>query len=388
MSQLLLRLRDKGNTVLVVEHKTAIISIADHVVDIGPGAGDFGGTICFEGSVPELRQSDTLTGRHLADRPRLKEAVRAGSGALTVRHATLHNLADVSVSIPLHALTVITGVAGSGKSSLTAELAGQGQGTVSWSGTREEQSVVVVDHSAITGSSRSTLATYTGVADAIRKAFAQENNVKPALFSSNSEGACPHCAGVGTISTSLGIMSTVTTTCGVCEGKRFDSSVLEYRLRGKSIADVLDLPVSAALEFFHKDRKIRTILSRLDDVGLGYIRLGQTLTTLSGGERQRLKLAVALGQPGEIYIIDEPTNGLHLADVDRLLALLDALVDSGKTVIVVEHHQSVMAHADWIIDCGPGAGRDGGAIVFEGDPRTMVADCHTVTARYLAAALG
>ena len=360
MNNLLVQLRDKGNTVLVVEHKPETIAIADHVVDLGPGAGTAGGTVCFEGTVEGLRQSDTITGRHIDDRASLKESVRSSSGALEVRGASTHNLQDVDIDIPLAVLCVITGVAGSGKSSLI-------HGSVA-----NRDGVVVIDQGAIRGSRRSNPATYTGLLDPIRKAFAKANGVKPALFSSNSEGACPSCNGAGVIYTELGIMNTVESICEECEGKRFQASVLEYTLGGRNIAEVLAMPVTEAEEFFD-DGEARTpaahkILDRLADVGLGYVSLGQPLTTLSGGERQRLKLATQMAEKGDVYVLDEPTSGLHLADVEQLLGLLDRLVDSGKSVVVIEHHQAVMAHADWIIDLGPGAGHDGGRIVFEGTP--------------------
>ena len=360
MNNLLVQLRDKGNTVLVVEHKPETIAIADHVVDLGPGAGTAGGTVCFEGTVEGLRQSDTITGRHIDDRASLKESVRSSSGALEVRGASTHNLQDVDIDIPLAVLCVITGVAGSGKSSLI-------HGSVA-----NRDGVVVIDQGAIRGSRRSNPATYTGLLDPIRKAFAKANGVKPALFSSNSEGACPSCNGAGVIYTELGIMNTVESICEECEGKRFQASVLEYTLGGRNIAEVLAMSVTEAEEFFD-DGEARTpaahkILDRLADVGLGYVSLGQPLTTLSGGERQRLKLATQMAEKGDVYVLDEPTSGLHLADVEQLLGLLDRLVDSGKSVVVIEHHQAVMAHADWIIDLGPGAGHDGGRIVFEGTP--------------------
>ena len=380
MNNLLVQLRDKGNTVLVVEHKPETIAIADHVVDLGPGAGTAGGTVCFEGTVEGLRQSDTITGRHIDDRASLKESVRSSSGALEVRGASTHNLQDVDIDIPLAVLCVITGVAGSGKSSLI-------HGSVA-----NRDGVVVIDQGAIRGSRRSNPATYTGLLDPIRKAFAKANGVKPALFSSNSEGACPSCNGAGVIYTELGIMNTVESICEECEGKRFQASVLEYTLGGRNIAEVLAMPVTEAEEFFD-DGEARTpaahkILDRLADVGLGYVSLGQPLTTLSGGERQRLKLATQMAEKGDIYVLDEPTSGLHLADVEQLLGLLDRLVDSGKSVIVIEHHQAVMAHADWIIDLGPGAGHDGGRIVFEGTPDALVADRSTLTGQHLAAYIG
>ncbi|GAA2654234.1 excinuclease ABC subunit UvrA [Streptomyces lunalinharesii] len=377
MNDLLLRLRDKGNTVLVVEHKPETIAIADHVVDLGPGAGSDGGSLCFEGTVEELRASGTVTGRHFDDRAGLKETVREPTGVLEVRGATAHNLKDVDVDLPLGVLTVVTGVAGSGKSSLVHGSIPAGEGVVS------------VDQSPIRGSRRSNPATYTGLLDPIRKAFAKANGVKPALFSANSEGACPTCNGAGVIYTDLAMMAGVATTCEDCDGKRFDASVLEYHLAGRDISEVLAMSVAEAEEFFG-DGAARTpaahrILDRLADVGLGYLKLGQPLTTLSGGERQRLKLAVHMAEKGGVYVLDEPTAGLHLADVEQLLGLLDRLVDAGKSVIVVEHHQAVMAHADWIIDLGPGAGHDGGTIVFEGTPEELVAARATLTGEHLAA---
>ena len=377
MNGLLLQLRDKGNTVLVVEHKPESIAIADHVVDLGPGAGTEGGTVCFEGTVAALRKSDTITGRHLDDRASLKGSVRSSSGTLEIRGASTHNLRDIDVDIPLGMLCVITGVAGSGKSSLIhGSVAGR-------------DGVVVIDQAAIRGSRRSNPATYTGLLDPIRKAFAKANGVKPALFSSNSEGACPTCNGNGVIYTELGVMATVESTCEECEGKRFQASVLEYTLGGQNISEVLAMPVSEATAFFGAgDAEVpaaHTISSRLADVGLGYLSLGQPLTTLSGGERQRLKLATHMAEKGDIYVLDEPTSGLHLADVEQLLGLLDRLVDSGKSVIVIAHHQAVMARADWIIDLGPGAGHDGGRIVFEGTPADLVAARSTLTGEHLAA---
>ncbi len=380
MNTLLLRLRDKGNTVLVVEHKPEVIAIADHVVDLGPGAGAAGGTVCFEGSVDGLRAAGTLTGRHLDDRARLKETVRKPSGALEIRGATTHNLRGVDVDIPLGVLCVVTGVAGSGKSSLVHGSVPAGADVVS------------IDQSPIRGSRRSNPATYTGLLDPIRKAFAKAGGVKPALFSANSEGACPACNGAGVVYTDLAMMAGVATTCEECEGKRFEASVLEYKLAGRDISEVLAMPVSEAEEFFGageaRTPAAHRILQRMADVGLGYLTLGQPLTTLSGGERQRLKLATHMGDKGGIYVLDEPTAGLHLADVRQLLGLLDRLVDSGKSVIVVEHHQAVMAHADWIIDLGPGAGHDGGRIVFEGTPADLVAARSTLTGEHLAEYVG
>jgi excinuclease UvrABC ATPase subunit len=380
MNELLLRLRDKGNTVLVVEHKPEMIAIADHVVDLGPGAGTGGGRVCFEGTLDGLRASGTLTGRHLDDRAALKETVRTPTGALPIRGASEHNLRAVDVDIPLGVLVAVTGVAGSGKSSLV-------HGSLP-----ADAGVVSIDQGAIRGSRRSNPATYTGLLEPIRKAFAKANGVKPALFSANSEGACPNCNGAGVIFTDLGIMASVATTCEVCEGKRFDASVLEYRLGGRDISEVLAMPVVEALAFFEageaRTPAAHAVLARLADVGLGYLSLGQPLTTLSGGERQRLKLAVQMGEKGAIYVLDEPTTGLHLADVEQLLGLLDRLVDSGRSVIVVEHHQAVMAHADWIIDLGPGAGHDGGRVVFEGTPAQLVAARSTLTGEHLAAYVG
>ena len=380
MNQLLLRLRDKGNTVLVVEHKPETIVIADHVVDLGPGAGTAGGTVCFEGDVDGLRASGTITGRHFDDRARIKETVRTPKGALEIRGATANNLRDVNVDIPLGVLCVITGVAGSGKSSLTDGSIPAGAGVVS------------VGQGAIRGSRRSNPATYTGLLEPIRKAFAKANGVKPALFSANSEGACPACNGAGVIYTDLAVMAGVATECEDCEGKRFQPSVLEYKLGGRDISEVLAMPVTEAGEFFGAGEAripaAHAILGRLADVGLGYLSLGQPLPSLSGGERQRLKLATHMADKGGVYVLDEPTSGLHLADVEQLLGLLDRLVDSGKSVIVVEHHQAVMAHADWIIDLGPGAGRDGGRIVFEGTPADLVAARSTLTGEHLAAYVG
>ena len=380
MNDLLLQLRDKGNTVLVVEHKPEAIAIADHVVDLGPRAGTEGGEIVFEGSVDELRTSGTLTGKHLDDRASVKTSVRTASGALEVRGADTHNLRDVDVDIPLGVLTVVTGVAGSGKSSLI------GGSVVGRDG------VVSIDQGAIKGSRRSNPATYTGLLEPIRKAFAKANGVKPGLFSANSEGACPNCNGAGVVYSDLAMMAGVSTPCEVCEGKRFQAEVLDYKFGGKDINEVLTMSVAQAEEFFGAgDAKLpaaHKILARLVDVGLGYIKIGQPLTTLSGGERQRLKLATHMGEKGDVYILDEPTTGLHLADVENLLGLLDRLVDSGKTVIVIEHHQAVMAHADWIIDLGPGAGHDGGRIVFEGAPADLIADRSTLTGKHLAEYVG
>jgi excinuclease UvrABC ATPase subunit len=383
MNDLLLRLRDKGNTVLVVEHEPETIAIADHVVDLGPGAGSAGGEVVFEGAVDGLRTAGTPTGRHLDDRATLKPSVRAPSGTLDVRGANANNLQDVDADIPLGVLVVVTGVAGSGKSSLIG-------GSVSG-----RDGVVSIDQGAIRGSRRSNPATYTGLLDPIRKAFAKANGVKPALFSANSEGACPTCNGAGVVYTDLGIMASVATTCEDCEGKRFQPSVLEYRFGGRDISEVLAMSVTEAEGFFGAgDAKVpaaQKILERLADVGLGYLTLGQPLTTLSGGERQRLKLATRMAKqphPPGVYVLDEPTTGLHLADVEQLLGLLDRLVDSGKSVIVIEHHQGVMAHADWIIDLGPGAGHDGGRIVFEGTPADLVAARSTLTGEHLAAYVG
>ncbi|MDC0669158.1 excinuclease ABC subunit UvrA [Nannocystis radixulma] len=380
MNDLLLRLRDKGNTVLVVEHKPETIAIADHVVDLGPGAGTAGGEIVFTGTIEGLRASGTLTGRHLSDKVALKPKVRKPSGVMKIRGAGTHNLKKVDVDIPLGVLVVVTGVAGSGKSSLI-------HGSVSG-----QDGVVSVDQTPIRGSRRSNPATYTDLLEPIRKAFAKANGVKPALFSANSEGACPTCNGAGVIYTDLAMMAGVTTVCEDCEGRRFQASVLEYRLGKLNIAEVLDLPVKDAVEFFAKGEArtpaAHAILQRMADVGLGYLRLGQPLTTLSGGERQRLKLATHMGADGGVYVLDEPTTGLHLADLEQLLGLLDRLVDSGKSVIVIEHNQAVMAHADWIIDLGPGAGHDGGRIVFEGTPADLVAKKATLTGEHLAAFVG
>jgi excinuclease UvrABC ATPase subunit len=380
MNDLLLRLRDKSNTVLVVEHEPETIAIADHVVDLGPGAGTAGGSVCFEGSFEGLRASGTLTGRHLDDRAALKSSVRTPSGVLEVRGASAHNVQDVDVDIPLGLLVVVTGVAGSGKSSLI-------HGSVSG-----RDGVVAVDQTAIKGSRRSNPATYTGLLDPIRKAFAKANGVKPALFSANSEGACANCNGAGVVYTDLAMMAGVAIPCEECEGKRFQASVLDYHLGGRDISEVLAMSVAEAEEFFGageaRTPAAHAILDRLADVGLGYLSLGQPLTTLSGGERQRLKLATRMAEKGGVYVLDEPTSGLHLADVEQLLGLLDRLVDSGKSVIVIEHHQAVMAHADWIIDLGPGAGHDGGRIVFEGTPADLVAARSTLTGEHLAAYVG
>jgi excinuclease UvrABC ATPase subunit len=380
MNSLLLRLRDKGNTVLVVEHKPETIAIADHVVDLGPGAGSAGGTVCFEGTVEALRASRTLTGRHLDDRAALKKKVRKPIGTLPIRGAKAHNLRNVSVDVPLGVLVVVTGVAGSGKSSLVHGSIPAGAGVVS------------VDQGSIRGSRRSNPATYTGLLDPIRNAFAKANGVKPALFSANSEGACPACNGAGVIYTDLAMMAGVATVCEECEGKRFHASVLEHKFGGRDISEVLAMSVAEATEFFGvgdaRTPAAHAILARLADVGLGYLSLGQPLTTLSGGERQRLKLATHMAEKGGVYVLDEPTAGLHLADVEQLLGLLDRLVDAGKSVIVVEHHQAVMAHADWIIDLGPGAGHDGGRVVFEGTPADLVAKRATLTGEHLAAYVG
>jgi excinuclease UvrABC ATPase subunit len=380
MNELLLRLRDKGNTVLVVEHDPETIATADHVVDLGPGAGTAGGTVCFEGTVDQLRASGTVTGRHLDDRAVLKSSLRSPTGTLGIRGASTNNLQDVDVDVPLGVLCVVTGVAGSGKSSLIHGSVAQREGTV------------VIDQSAIKGSRRSNPATYTGLLDPIRKAFAKANGVKPALFSSNSEGACPTCNGAGVIYTDLGIMATFESPCEDCEGKRFQATVLGYTLGGRNIAEVLAMPVADAEVFFAagdaRTPAAHRILARLADVGLGYLTLGQPLTTLSGGERQRLKLAIRMAEEGELYVLDEPTTGLHLADVAQLLGLLDRLVDGGTSVIVIEHHQAVMAHADWIIDLGPGAGHDGGRVVFEGTPAELVAARSTLTGEHLAAYVG
>jgi excinuclease UvrABC ATPase subunit len=380
MNDLLVQLRDKGNTVLVVEHDPETIEIADHVIDLGPGAGPAGGEVVFEGTVAQLRSSGTLTGKHLDDQASLKPTVRTPTGTLEIRGATTHNLQDVDVDIPLGALVVVTGVAGSGKSSLVQGSLPNGSG------------VVLVDQTDIRGSRRSNPATYTGMLDSIRKAFAKANGVKPALFSANSEGACPSCNGAGLIYTELGFMETVATTCELCEGKRFQIEVLEYKLGGRNITEVLDMSVDEARDFFAEgEAKVpaaHAILERMSAVGLGYLSIGQPLTTLSGGERQRLRLAIHMAEEGGIYVLDEPTSGLHLADVEHLLALLDRLVDSGKSVIVIEHHQAVMAHADWIIDLGPGAGHDGGRVVFEGTPSDLVADRSTLTGQHLAEYVG
>jgi excinuclease UvrABC ATPase subunit len=380
MNELLLRLRDKGNTVLVVEHKPELIAIADHVVDLGPGAGSGGGTVCFEGTLEALRGSGTVTGRHLDDRAALKAQTRTPNGALEIRGASANNLRDVDVDLPLGVLVVVTGVAGSGKSSLI-------HGSMP-----KREGVVSIDQSPIRGSRRSNPATYTGLLEPIRKAFAKANGVKPALFSANSEGACPTCNGAGVVYTDLAMMAGVATVCEDCEGKRYQAEVLEYRFGGRHIAEVLAMSVTEAEAFFGEgEAKLpaaHRILARLADVGLGYLSLGQPLTTLSGGERQRLKLATAMAEDGGVYVLDEPTSGLHLADVEQLLGLLDRLVDAGKSVVVIEHHQAVMAHADWIVDLGPGAGHDGGLIVFEGTPADLVAARSTLTGRHLAEYVG
>ena len=380
MNELLLQLRDKGNTVLVVEHKPEVMAIADHVVDLGPRAGTEGGEVMYQGSFAGLRDSGTLTGRHLDDRAALKPSVRTPSGTLEVRGASTHNLRDVDVDLPLGVLVVVTGVAGSGKSSLI-------RGSVSG-----RDGVVSVDQGAIKGSRRSNPATYTGLLEPIRKAFAKANGVKPALFSANSEGACPTCNGAGVVYTDLGMMAGVATVCEECGGKRFQAEVLEYTFGGKDISEVLAMSVGEAGAFFGageaKTPAAHKILGRLADVGLGYLSLGQPLTTLSGGERQRLKLATRMADDGGVYVLDEPTTGLHLTDVEQLLGLLDRLVDAGKSVIVIEHHQAVMAHADWIVDLGPGAGHDGGRIVFEGTPADLVASRATLTGEHLAAYVG
>ncbi|WP_130798109.1 ATP-binding cassette domain-containing protein [Streptomyces otsuchiensis] len=380
MNDLLLRLRDKGNTVLVVEHKPETIAIADHVVDLGPGAGSAGGTVCFEGDLAGLRAGDTVTGRHLDDRAALRKTVRTPTGTLEIRGARTHNLRDVDVDIPLGVLTVVTGVAGSGKSSLV-------HGSIP-----ADEGVVSIDQGAIRGSRRSNPATYTGLLDPIRKAFAKANGVKPSLFSANSDGACPNCNGAGVVYTDLAMMAGVSTTCEECEGKRFQAAVLDHHLGGRDISEVLAMSVAEAEEFFGsgdaRTPAAHAVAARLADVGLGYLTIGQPLTTLSGGERQRLKLATHMAEKGGVYLLDEPTTGLHLADVEQLLGLLDRLVDSGKSVIVVEHHQAVMAHADWIIDLGPGAGHDGGRIVFEGTPADLVAARSTLTGEHLAAYVG
>ncbi|MGD2042151.1 MAG: excinuclease ABC subunit UvrA [Acidimicrobiia bacterium] len=376
LNDLLLQLRDKGNTVLVVEHDPEVMQIADHVVDMGPGAGTHGGEIVYQGDFAGLLRSATATGQHLERTPRLKESTREPDGSIPIRDASLHNLQDVSVDVPLGVLVAVTGVAGSGKSSLI-------HGCMP----RTDPSVTVMDQSQIRGSRRSNPATYTGVLDSIRNAFAKANDVKPALFSANSEGACPECKGLGLIETELGFMETVSTVCHVCEGRRFDDSVLEYQLRDKNIADVFEMPVEEAVAFFEPEKSARVVLERLDAVGLGYIQLGQMLNTLSGGERQRLKLAIEMGSDTEVYVLDEPTTGLHLQDVDQLLGLLDRLVDDGRTVIVIEHNLDVVAHADWVIDMGPGAGHDGGAIVFEGTPADLV-ESGTLTGDHLGRRIG
>ncbi|MFD9720312.1 ATP-binding cassette domain-containing protein [Streptomyces sp. NPDC059076] len=375
MNDLLLLLRDKGNTVLVVEHKPEVIAIADHVVDLGPGAGEGGGEICFSGDVAGLRASDTLTGRHLEHRTRLRENIRTPRGQISIKGADRHNLQDVSVDLPLGVLTVVTGVAGSGKSSLIHGYLADREG------------VVVADQSPIRGSRRSNPATYTGLLNPIRTAFAKANGVKAALFSANSEGACPHCNGLGLVYTDLAMMAGVASVCEKCEGKRFTPQVLTYQLRGKNISEVLGLSIAEAYAFFPSGQA-HTILGRLNDVGLGYLRLGQPLNTLSGGERQRIKLAIHMAEKSSTYILDEPTTGLHMADVDKLLALLDRLVDEGNTVVVIEHHQAVMAHADWLVDLGPGGGHDGGRVVFTGTPTELVTSSDTLTAQHLRRYVG
>ena len=391
MNDLLRQLRDKGNTVLVVEHKPEAIAIADHVVDLGPLAGAGGGEVVFEGTVEELRASGTLTGRHLDDRAALKPSVRRPSGTLEVRGAATHNLRGVDVDLPLGVLVVVTGVAGSGKSSLVREACGA-KGRISHGSVAGRDGVVAIDQGAIRGSRRSNPATYSGLLDPIRKAFAKANGVKPALFSANSEGACPSCNGAGVVYTDLAMMAGVAGVCELCEGKRFDAAVLEYHLGGRDISEVLAMSVAEALAFFGdgdaKTPAAHKILERLSDVGLGYLTIGRPLTTLSGGERQRLKLATHMGGNGDVLVLDEPTSGLHLADVEQLLGLLDRLVDAGRSVIVIEHHQAVMAHADWIVDLGPGAGHDGGRIVFEGTPADLVAARSTLTGEHLAAYVG
>jgi excinuclease UvrABC ATPase subunit len=380
MNELLIQLRDKGNTVLVVEHKPEVIEIADHVVDLGPLAGTGGGEIQFEGPVSALRSSDTLTGRHLADRAQLKDTVRTANGSIEIRGAHANNLKDVDVDVPLGVLVAVTGVAGSGKSSLIR------------SSMPKDAGIIYVDQTPIKGSRRSNPATYTGLLEPIRKAFAKANGVKPALFSANSQGACPTCNGAGVTYMELGFMNTVSTVCETCEGRRFQDEVLEYTFGGKNIHEVLTMPVVDALAHFSAGESklpaAAKLLGHLSDVGLGYIKLGQPLTTLSGGERQRLKLATHMSDKGGIYVLDEPTTGLHLADVEQLLGLLDKLVESGKSVIVIEHHQAVMAHSDWIIDLGPGAGHDGGRVVFEGTPADLVASKSTITGQHLAAYVG
>ncbi|MDN6123055.1 MAG: excinuclease ABC subunit UvrA [Brevibacterium sp.] len=385
MNGLLIALRDKGNTVLVVEHKPETIRIADHVVDLGPGAGTAGGEICFIGTVAELTVSDTLTGKHLNDRAQVKTTPREPTGRLEIRGAATHNLRDVDVDVPLGVITAVTGVAGSGKSTLIAE------------SLRHRDGVILIDQAPIKGSRRSNPATYTGMLEPIRKAFAKVNGVKPALFSANSKGACPVCNGAGIIYSDLGMMAGMSAPCDVCEGKGFQAEVLEYTLAGKNIRQVLDLSVTAAVEYFAAGESripaVSTIIGHLAEVGLGYLSLGQPLTTLSGGERQRLKLATHLSakaaDSASVIILDEPTTGLHLADVETMLGMLDRLADAGRTVIVIEHHQAVMAHSDWIIDLGPGAGHDGGRVVFEGTPGQLVASAAgpgaTLTAQHLAA---
>ena len=371
MNGLLAGLRDKGNTVLVVEHKPEVIGIADHVIDLGPGAGTHGGTICYSGAVDGLLASDTLTGKHFTTRAALNTTPRKATGAMAVRGASMHNLKNLSVDIPTGVMCAITGVAGSGKSTLI-------HSTIA-----KREDVAVVDQTAIRGSRRSNPATYTGIMDPIRAAFAKANGVKPALFSANSTGACPACSGVGFTYTDLASMAGVALPCEQCRGKRYTAEVLEYTLDGLNIADVLDLSMEEALEQL-KVPKAKAMLERLNQVGLGYLKLGQRLNTLSGGERQRIKLAINLGQGAGTYILDEPTTGLHIADVQKLLRLLDEMVDEGNTVIVIEHHLAVVAHSDWVIDLGPGAGHEGGSIVFEGTPADLAAS-GTLTGEHLAA---
>ena len=371
MNALLQRLRDKGNTVLVVEHEPEVIHIADRVVDMGPGAGSHGGTVVYEGTVDGLLASGTATGRHLDAKQELKAEARTPRGSIPIRNAALHNLQDVSVDVPLGVLVAVTGVAGSGKSSLI-------HGCLP----RTDPSVTVIDQSTIRGSRRSNPGTYTGILDPIRTAFAKANGVKPALFSANSEGACPNCNGLGKTYTSLGFMAEVVSICEVCEGRRYTDAVLEYRLRGSNIVEVLAMPIEEARDFF-TEKPVKVMLDRLFDVGLGYLSLGQGLDTLSGGERQRLKLAIEMGADTEVYVLDEPTTGLHLQDVENLIGLLDRLVESGRTVIVIEHNLDVVARADWVIDLGPGAGHDGGRVIFEGPPAELIRASGTLTGEHL-----